>query len=157
MAPTDAMKVAVVGLWHLGTVTAACCAAAGHEVIAFDDDKDVVRNLQNGALPVNEPGLRALVASGSAAGNLRFTDDPSRTSDSEVIWICYDTPVDENDVPDAEFVVSRISRMVSFVKPGAVVLISSQLPVGSTAKLQSFHPDFAFAYSPENLRLGKAI
>lgn len=151
------MKVAVVGLWHLGTVTAACCAAAGHEVVGFDDDKDVVGNLRNGALPVSEPGLCTLVAEGVAAGNLRFTSNPADTSDSEIVWICYDTPVDENDVPDTEFVRSRVSRMISFVKPGALVLISSQLPVGSTAKLQTSHPDFVFAYSPENLRLGKAI
>lgn len=157
MAPTAAMKVAVVGLWHLGTVTAACCAAAGHEVIAFDEDEDVVGNLQNGTLPVSEPGLCNLVAAGLAAGTLRFTDDPAKASDSEVIWICYDTPVDENDVPDTEFVHSRISRVLSFVRPGALVLISSQLPVGSTAKLERSHPDFVFAYSPENLRLGKAI
>jgi UDPglucose 6-dehydrogenase len=151
------MKVSVVGLWHLGTVTAACCAAAGHEVIAFDDEKDVVANLQSGALPVDEPGLCTLVASGLASGKLQFTDDAPKASDNEIIWICYDTPVDENDAADTEFVHSRISRMLNFARPGALVLISSQLPVGTTAKLERSYPDFVFAYSPENLRLGKAI
>ena len=69
------MRVCVAGLWHLGVVTAACVAAAGHRVVAFDEDEAVVAGLAEGALPVDEPGLADLVRRGLATGSLRFTSD----------------------------------------------------------------------------------
>ena len=86
------MRVAVAGLWHLGTVTAACCAAAGHEVIGFDDDQAVVNQLCQGNLPVDEPGLADLVASVTSTSKLSFSANPLAVSNSEILWICYDTP-----------------------------------------------------------------
>ncbi len=151
------MRVTVAGLWHLGTVTAACCASAGHDVVAFDDEEKVVAGLQQGRLPVDEPGLLEAINSATAAGKLQFTSNLDETGACEILWICYDTPVDENDVADTAFVESRITRLLGVLKPGAIVLISSQLPVGSTARLEESHPEFSFACSPENLRLGKAI
>ncbi len=151
------MKVSVAGLWHLGTVTAACCASAGHDVVAFDEDQNVVAGLRNGRLPVDEPGLSGAISSATLAGKLRFTSDPDDISPCDILWICYDTPVDENDKADTEFVHSRITTLLGAFEKGAIVLISSQMPVGSTAKLERSHPRVDFAYSPENLRLGKAL
>ncbi len=151
------MRISVAGLWHLGVVTAACCASGGHEVIAFDDDSAIVSNLTGSRLPVEEPGLAELIKSEMSAGRLRFTDRPSEISQAEILWICYDTPVDENDIADTEFVRARIAGLVQYLKPGAIVLISSQMPVGSTASLAQSYTSLSFAYSPENLRLGKAL
>lgn len=151
------MRIAVAGLWHLGTVTAACCAFVGHEVIAFDEDREVISKLQQARMPVDEPGLAAMATSAVTAGKLRFTIEPTAISDGEILWVCYDTPVSEDDVPDTEFVHSRISQLLKFIRPQTLVLISSQVPVGFTARLQRSYPDLVFAYSPENLRLGKAI
>lgn len=151
------MRVAVAGLWHLGTVTAACCAYCGHDVVAFDDDSDLVVNLVDNKLPVEEPGLAELIGAAIASGRLSFTDKVEAIASSDVLWICYDTPVDENDRADTDFVFSRVERILRQVSPHTVVLISSQLPVGSTARLNQYRPDLCFACSPENLRLGKAI
>ena len=151
------MRVSVAGLWHLGTVTAACCASGGHHVVAFDDDYQVIAGLQQGRLPVDEPGLAEMTRSVVGDSKLRFTSDVADTAAGQVLWICYDTPVNEDDVADVEFVTQRIEHLLSALEPGAIVLISSQMPVGSTAKLEQTYPQFRFAYSPENLRLGKAI
>jgi len=151
------VKVTVAGLWHLGTVTAACCAQAGHNVVAYDEDAAIVGQLEQSRLPVDEPGLCELTAAAMAGGKLQFTTDQKELSSSELLWICYDTPVDENDKADIGFVTGRISGLLAFLKPGSMILISSQLPVGSTALLEKKHPEFMFACSPENLRLGKAI
>src|ERR1700693_1663045 len=151
------MRVAVAGLWHLGTVTAACCAHGGHDVVAFDDDSHVVASLERSALPVEEPGLAELVASGINSHRLGFTDKISAVAGSDVLGVCYDTPVNENDMADTEFVFSRVEKLLPQVSPHALVLMSSQLPVGSTARLNKIRPELTFAYSPENLRLGKAI
>ena len=78
------MKVAVLGLWHLGSVTAACLAAAGHDVAAWDPDPAVLGALRDGKAPMSEPGLDDLVAAQLAAGRLRFVDDlAAAVSDAE--------------------------------------------------------------------------
>ena len=153
------MRICVAGLWHLGVVTAASVAAAGHRVVAFDEDQAVVTGLAEGALPVDEPGLADLVRRELAAGSLSFTTDRQEAvRDAEVVWIAYDTPVDADDRADVDFVVERARALVEAADPGAVILISSQLPVGTTGLLErSSPPRRTFAYSPENLRLGHAI
>src|SRR5580765_1076004 len=103
------MKVCVVGLWHLGTVTAACLASGGHDVRGFDDDLDVVERLQAGEPPIFDPGLPELVATGLASERLTFTGDASAAlSNAEVVWITYDTPVNEDDEADVELVFSAV-------------------------------------------------
>jgi UDPglucose 6-dehydrogenase len=150
------VRICVAGLWHLGVVTAACVAAAGHRVVAFDDDPAVVSDLARGVLPVDEPGLAELVRQEVAAGSLSFTDRrEDALRDSELLWIAYDTPVDEDDRADVDFVLDRARALVDAAGPDAVVLVSSQLPVGTTQLLE--RPGRTVAYSPENLRLGDAL
>ncbi len=157
------MQICVAGLWHLGTVTAACLAEAGHQVIGYDADETVIHKLQAGEIPVFEPKLQDLVQSGLASGRLHFSSDPATVAEAELVWVAYDTPVDNDDVADVGFVVAEVQRLLPNLGRGTVVLISSQLPVGTTAQLEAIYqrdfPDGAvsFAYSPENLRLGNAI
>jgi UDPglucose 6-dehydrogenase len=154
------LKVCVAGLWHLGSVTAACLAAAGHEVTGYDANPETTRRLQDGHAPVFEPGLDNLVREGVAKGALRFTSDVAEAvSGAEVVWVTYDTPVDDDDNADVEFVIRSVESLYPAIREGALVILSSQVPVGSTARLEaSARPrTFSFAYSPENLRLGKAI
>jgi UDPglucose 6-dehydrogenase len=79
------------------------------------------------------------------------------------LWVCYDSPVDENDIADTEYVVNQMLSLLPHLASGSLVLISSQLPAGTTARLESHwrqngsSRELRFAYSPENLRLGKAI
>src|SRR5437868_2142282 len=98
------MRIAVAGLWHLGTVTAACLAAIGHEVTAFDENSSVVSALRDGKLPGEEPGLRELIEAQVRSGHLKFTSAPACVSEKDVVCIAFDTPVDENDLADVEFV-----------------------------------------------------
>jgi UDPglucose 6-dehydrogenase len=157
------MKVCVQGLWHLGSVTAACLADAGCTVIGYDGDAATVAALNDGRAPLFEPDLDALLAKGLAAGRLVFTTDLARAAAADVVWVTYDTPVDDEDRADSDFVIGRVRAVFPFLKPDAVVLISSQLPVGSVAGLEASHRagrfpgPIHFACSPENLRLGKAI
>ena len=158
------MKVCVVGLWHLGTVTAACLASVGHHVVGLDFESEVVERLRAGHPPLFEPGLEDLVKRGMADGYLGFTTDAAQAlRDARVVWIAYDTPVDENDQADVEFVVGRVERLFPDLAVDSLVLVSSQLPVGTTYRLEqayvAAYPNqpVTFAYTPENLRLGKAI
>ncbi len=157
------MKVCVLGLWHLGAVTAACLASGGHEVTGLDYDETVITNLKDGKPPLFEPGLEDLIKMGLQSNTLNFSTDPETVHDAQVIWIAYDTPVDDEDNADVDYVVERVSRIFPYLETGQHILISSQLPVGSSQHLESMfaqaRPDInvSFSYSPENLRLGKAI
>ena len=158
------MKVCVQGLWHLGGVTAAALASVGHEVAGLDYDRGTIAALNRGVPPLFEPGLQELIGKGLASGGLRFFDDPEpAVRDAEVLWIAYDTPVDEDDVADVDFVRTQIERTLPHLSPDTVVLISSQMPVGSVRRLESLvaagwpNRNIRFACSPENLRLGRAL
>jgi len=151
------MKMVVQGLWHLGCVTAACCAKH-FTVVGLDFDAANVAKLNQGQAPLFEPGLNELIAAGLAAKKLSFTTDAKAAcANADVLWLCYDTPVNENDESDVEFVLGNLRKALSHLPKGALVLISAQLPVGTCAKLENESPQFHFACSPENLRLGKAI
>ena len=158
------MNVAVLGLWHLGAVTAACTAAAGHDVAAWDPDAGVLARLTRAEPPVAEPGLPELVAAGLASGKLRFTENlQAAVADASVVWIAFDTPVDDDDRADVGYVVRQIAGALDVVRENAVILISSQVPVGTARQLESEcarrrpGSGISFACSPENLRLGRAI
>ena len=151
------MKITILGLWHLGTVTAACCARH-FTVTGLDFDAPTITKLASGQAPLLEPGLNDLLAAGLARGNLSFTTDASSAlNGSDILWLCYDTPVNELDESDTEFVLGNLRRALPHLAAEALVLISSQLPVGTCRQLEAEFPQFHFACSPENLRLGKAL
>lgn len=158
------MRICVLGLWHLGTVTAACLASTGHQVVGLDFDGGVVAGLSKGQPPLFEPGLQALVESGLEARLLRFTSDiGDAVKDCELLWVAYDTPVDDDDKSNVGYVFDNVMSVLPSLADGALVLVSSQLPVGSIRRLEAALAQLrpgakaTFACSPENLRLGKAI
>ncbi len=152
------MNVVVLGLWHLGCVTAACCAEH-FPTVGLDFDEQTIVALRTGHAPISEPGLDELIRSGLQTGRLSFAHAPDAAAlaAADVLWVCHDTPVDENDVADVPFVLDKIAACLPALRPGAIVLISSQIPAGTCRELETRHPGIPFAYSPENLRLGKAL
>lgn len=157
------MKICVYGLHHLGSVTAACLAEAGFTTIGLDETI-IIESLKKGLPPIYEPGLAELITAGLNSGKLSFTADAKTAlTDLNILWICFDTPVNDDDQADVNFVKQQIINIFPFLQSHTVILISSQMPVGSVKELEQ---DFAkvaanrqinFAYSPENLRLGRAI
>lgn len=157
------MTVCVYGLWHLGSVTAACLAEH-FQTVGCDPSAATVAELKKAISPISEPGLAELISAGLSAGRLRFTSDlRAAVEGADVVWVTFDTPVDDDDVADVDAVRSHVEAIFPFLKNGALLLTSSQVPVGFTGGLerafQEKHPrrSVSFAYSPENLRLGKAL
>lgn len=158
------MKICVQGLWHLGSVTAACLASLGHNVVGLDDDTSIVRNLAQGKAPLFEPGLDDLIQANIANGKLEFSSLPAQALEqADVLWVAFDTPVDDDDQADVDFVQRHVQMALPFLPYQCVVLVSSQTPVGFIQKLEDFvrqnlpENDLTFACLPENLRLGKAL
>jgi UDPglucose 6-dehydrogenase len=157
------MRVCVFGLWHLGCVTAACLARGGHSVVAIDPDAALVARLRNAEPPLLEPGLAELMGDGLSNNRLRFEVISAQTiSGAEVFWVAFDTPVNEDDEAQISAVVDPVAALIPSLPNHCLVLVSSQLPVGTTRKLVNAaalcgRRDLTFGYIPENLRLGKAI
>ena len=158
------MKIGVLGMWHLGSVTAACLASLGFDVIGLDSNSQAIDGLNSGKPPLYEPGLEELINQGIKDNKLSFgTDYSDGLSDINVLWVCIDTPVDAEDNANIDAVLDAIKKCLAVVPNNTKVIISSQLPVGSIAKLEAYcksnlaSKNIIFAASPENLRLGDAI
>ena len=157
------MKIAILGLWHLGCVYAAGSASVGHKVSGHDLHGDIIKNLQQGKAPLFEPALDDVIKQNLNNGSLEFTENlHDSVNNAELVWITYDTPVDDQDRADCDFVIERVCEAIPHIQKNTCVLVSSQLPVGSIRKLEKAaqtlgRPDIAFACSPENLRLGNAL
>jgi UDPglucose 6-dehydrogenase len=153
--------IGVVGLWHLGSVTAACLADAGNHVIAVDPDPAVIEGLLAGRAPVAEPGLEQLLARNMH--RLDFICEPGALAGARRGWVTFDTPVDDDDNADVDWVLQQAVELLAPLPAGSLVVVSSQLPVGSIAKLQQRCAErradggLRFACVPENLRLGRAL
>lgn len=158
---SQAAPIGVIGLWHLGSVTAASLADAGNEVIGADPDPAVIEALSAGRAPVSEPGLGELLA--RHALRLRFTCDYAQLAAVRSAWVTFDTPVDDDDNADVEWVLEQAVAALAPLPAGALVVVSSQLPVGSVAALEERcaqrrgERSLRFACVPENLRLGRAL
>ena len=158
------MRVCVFGLWHLGSVISAGLAHLGHTVVGFDFNRDTIENFQNGKAPISEPGLNELILENLQKKTLSFTNDPALAlAECDIVWIAFDTPVDEQDNADFGYIEKSFNTVSGLLQNGTKIIISSQVPVGFTRslseKFHECHPDLNvyFAYSPENLRLGKAL
>lgn len=83
--------------------------------------------------------------------------DDDKVKNGELIWVCYDTPVDQDGKPSSDVIINKLDKVLQLANTGTLVLISSQVPVGTCALLQKQYPKLNIACSPENLRRGKAI
>ena len=127
-------------------------------VVGLDFDEPVISALRTGKPPLFEPGLAELIQSAAKAGRLQLSSDPAEAcSGADLLWVCYDTPVDDDDTANLTPVLQGIDSCAPHLGPNTLVLISSQVPVGTCRRLERRHRHLRFAHSPENLRLGKAI
>lgn len=157
------MNICVQGLWHLGVVTTVALSEFNHAIVALDYNAETISNLRIGILPVEEPGIPELLAKASKNNRVQFTTDPKEISSCELLCLTYDTPVNENDEADVDFVIEQFRRTLPHIKNDAYVVSSAQLPAGTVRRLKEitdeFRPDnhIRFACQPENIRLGKAL
>jgi UDPglucose 6-dehydrogenase len=153
------MKIAVEGIWHLGSVTSICLASLGFKTLVYDDDKQIIDNFKNDVLPIFEPGLFDLFQ--KSKNNLTLTNNISDLKDVDLLWITYDTPIDDHDIANVDYVINKIKKSIKVIKNKSVILISSQLPVQTCNLIEKYikriKKDIDVCYSPENLRLGNAI
>jgi len=157
------MRVAVIGVGHVGLVTAATLAHAGHEVAGLDHDYDKIETIVAGRMPFFEPDLAGLVAEQLRSGRLRFTHDPAEAmAGAEFAFICVGTP----SRPDGEanlLAIEKAARTAAQHAASDFILVQkSTVPVSTGDRLQlligeiSQH-NFSIVSNPEFLREGSAV
>jgi UDPglucose 6-dehydrogenase len=152
--------VAVIGAGYVGLTTAACLAQLGHHVVAVDVDAAKVAQLRRGESPILEADLPELIQAGLAAGRLAFsTEAAEATTGADFVFLCVPTPQGADGAADLRFVEEAAGQIAPHLKPGAVVVTKSTVPVGSADAVVAAlgRPDTAVVSNPEFLREGNAV
>lgn len=157
-------KVAVIGLWHLGCTASASLAEAGYFVTGVDFDKKIIHDLQLNKPPLFEPGLEDLIKKNQDNGRLSFTTDfKSALAEKKFIVIGFDTPVNNQDRPDASVIYKACEKIAQYAADDCIIIIMSQVKVGTCRDMKKFilkhniKLKCNIVYNPENLMLGQAI
>ena len=159
------MKIAMVGSGYVGLVSGACFADFGHDVVCIDKDEKKIAALENGVMPIYEPGLDALVETNVKAGRLSFTTDLAEGIDgADAIFIAVGTPSRRGDGhADLTFVYAVAKEIGATLRNDAVVVTKSTVPVGTGDEVERILADAkldvrtAVVSNPEFLREGAAI
>ena len=162
------MKIAIVGTGYVGLVSGTCFSEMGVDVTCVDVDKNKVQNLQNGIIPIYEPGLEELVRRNMAAERLHFTTDLREVLDDvEVVFSAVGTPPDEDGSADLKYVLEVARTIGRYINKYLVVVTKSTVPVGTAIKVKNtiqeeldrrgVNIEFDVASNPEFLKEGAAI
>ena len=159
------MHIAVIGTGYVGLVTGACFAEFGVEVTCVDVDKSKIERLNNGIIPIYEPGLESIVEKNTKAGRLHFTTDiKSAVEQALVVFLAVGTPPKEDGSPDMSYYESASKDIAECMNGYKVLVTKSTVPVGTGKWLRQFvkknlkiQTNFGVASNPEFLREGAAI
>src|SRR5512136_2048004 len=157
------MKVGVVGIGYVGLVTAACLADSGVDVLCVDKDAQKLKDLEQGVIPIYEPGLSEVVQRTRNSGRLQFTTSlPQAVREALVLFIAVGTP----SAPDGSADISAVLQVagdIAEVMDGYRILVAkSTVPVGTSQKVSEIvaartkHP-FDYVSNPEFLKEGSAV
>ncbi|KAF1689111.1 UDP-glucose dehydrogenase family protein [Pseudoxanthomonas taiwanensis] len=162
------MRVAIFGTGYVGLVTGTCLAEVGHEVVCVDVDEAKIRGLEQGVVPIYEPGLEPMVQANHAAGRLRFTTDAARAvAHGEVLFIAVGTPPDEDGSADLQYVLAVARTIGRHIERPVVVVDKSTVPVGTADRVREViaaelaargvEMPFDVVSNPEFLKEGDAV
>jgi len=162
------MKITVVGTGYVGLVTGTCFAEVGMDVTCVDIDSKKIENLQNGILPIYEPGLEEMVLRNAEKKRLHFSTSLEESiRDAEVAFIAVGTPPDEDGSADLKYVLGVASGIGKYMQKELVVVTKSTVPVTTAEKvhqaveeqlkIRNINLDFYVASNPEFLKEGAAI
>ena len=159
------MKICFVGTGYVGLVSGVCFSDLGNSVICIDKDKEKLARLENGDIPIFEPGLSELVRKNLEAGRLSFSDDLiSSIKKSDIVFIAVGTPTAKDGVSADLSQVFSVARLISKrVKSHKIIVTKSTVPIGTGDKIEKILNKnkkkglFTIISNPEFLREGEAI
>ena len=155
------MKLSVIGTGYLGATHAAAMAELGHEVIGVDIDETKVELLSAGQVPFYEPALPELLARHVATGAVRFSTSIKDAAEfADLHFVCVGTPQKAGEyAADLAYVDAAFAALLEHVRPGAVLVGKSTVPVGTASRLAVLvrNAGAELAWNPEFLREGFAV
>ena len=162
------MKITVIGTGYVGLVSGTCLAEVGNDVLCLDVDPAKIKILEEGGIPIHEPGLLEMVRRNTEAGRLKFTTDIQKAAEfGDVQFIAVGTPPDEDGSADLQYVVAAARNIGKYMTSYKVVVDKSTVPVGTADKVSAAiaeelalrKTDVAFSVvsNPEFLKEGAAI
>ena len=162
------MKVTVVGTGYVGLVTGACLAEMGNHVVCLDIDERKIRILNEGGIPIHEPGLEQIVKRNAAAGRLQFTTDvAAAVSHGTLQFIGVGTPPDEDGSADLQYVLAAAKNIGRHMTDYKVIVDKSTVPVGTADRVREalrealaergLEMEYAVVSNPEFLKEGAAV
>ena len=162
------MNIAIVGTGYVGLVSGTCFADTGANVTCIDVDEKKIERLNNGEIPIYEPGLDELVVKNVKAGRLKFSSDlASVLNDQEIVFSAVGTPPDEDGSADLKYVLQVAKTIGENLNRYLVVVTKSTVPVGTARKVREtiqaelykrgVDITFDVASNPEFLKEGNAI
>jgi len=162
------MKITVIGAGYVGLVSGACLAEMGNHVVCLDVDPRKIEVLNNGGIPIHEPGLDKVVQRNAAAGRLQFTTDISvAVAHGTLQFIAVGTPPDEDGSADLQYVLAAARNIGRLMTDYKLVIDKSTVPVGTADKVKAAIQaeldargvvlEFSVASNPEFLKEGAAV
>ncbi len=150
------LSIGVLGLWHLGLVYSVSLAKSGYKVLGYDLDKNNIKKIKNGDLPIFEPNLAENFKK-QLKSRLFFNENPREViRNKDYLFITLDTPVNVRDEIDLTSINKLFNLIINYSSKKTTIVISSQIPLGTSRNfLKKFGPNVI--YFPENLRLGNAL
>ncbi|HEY3484873.1 MAG TPA: UDP-glucose/GDP-mannose dehydrogenase family protein, partial [Ilumatobacteraceae bacterium] len=157
---TPPTTLAVIGTGYVGLTTGACFAHLGHHVVCADVDEHKIARLEAGEIPIVEEGLGDLVRAARDAGRLEFVVGNARAAvAADLVFLCVPTPQGEDGSADLSYIEAAAAEIGPHLRPGAVVVNKSTVPVGSTRVVENViqRDDVSVVSNPEFLREGTAV
>ena len=162
------MKITVIGTGYVGLVSGTCLADVGNDVLCLDVDADKIRILNEGGIPIYEPGLEAMVRKNAATGRLRFTTSVEQAiAHGTIQFIAVGTPPDEDGSADLQYVVAAARSIGKHMSGYKVIVDKSTVPVGTADKVRAaiaeelqsrgVQIDYSVVSNPEFLKEGAAV
>lgn len=162
------MKITIIGTGYVGLVTGACLAELGNDVFCLDVDQSKIDLLNNGGIPIHEPGLDDVVARNRAAGRIVFsTDIEASVAHGDVQFIAVGTPPDEDGSADLQYVLAAARNIGKYMTGFKVIVDKSTVPVGTAERVAAAIRDelaareanaaFSVVSNPEFLKEGAAV
>ena len=162
------MKITVVGTGYVGLVSGTCLAEVGNDVLCLDIDPEKIRILEEGGIPIHEPGLLEMVRRNVAAGRLHFTTDVARgVQHGTIQFIAVGTPPDEDGSADLQYVLAAARNIGRLMTDHKVIVDKSTVPVGTADKVKAAVADelakravdatYSVVSNPEFLKEGAAV
>ncbi|HEY3519614.1 MAG TPA: UDP-glucose/GDP-mannose dehydrogenase family protein [Rhodanobacteraceae bacterium] len=162
------MKITIFGTGYVGLVTGTCLAEMGNHVLCIDVDAGKVQRLENGEIPIFEPGLEPLVKRNHSAGRLQFsTDAEAGVAHGEVLFIAVGTPPDEDGSADLSYVLAVARSIGQHLDASKVIVNKSTVPVGTADRVRRAVAEtlaergvqirFDVVSNPEFLKEGDAV